>query len=187
MTSHFRLTAIVALAFIFCFSANLAYSDDGGNSPSIIGGKIWGGSDTLNVGVKAKSPEAEIDWSSGDIIELANRTVSSKTRKLILNLSTSGDLKLIPDAPIKLAANSSDTTIIKIEESLSTNPEKPLAFPITVSTDSGEADIYLYYKVIACESGPRNICFYKEGKLKVPVTIGENDESTLEISHEIEN
>jgi hypothetical protein len=176
-----------------------ALSTGNSKAQNIIQGKIWSGADTVKLGnndipdslksitgdtVKAEMPAEKLDWSSGNIIELPAKEISPKTRLLKLSLSTPPTLKFIPDAPIALASTSSDPEVVTLGESESKNPEKPLIFPLVATT--GKADLFLYYKVVCCTTGPEGICFFKEARLKVPVTVGDFDKDVLEIRHEIE-
>jgi hypothetical protein len=176
------------------------YSDDEVKSPAIIGGKIWGGLDTLDVTkkyvpdstfspsddtAKAEKPAEEIDWDSDDVIELPAENISLKTDMLKLKLSLPPTLKFIKDAPVKLLASSGNREIAEIGEGKGNDPGKGFAFSLSVNP--GETDLYLYYRVVCCTKGSDMVCFFKEAKLKIPVTIGDFEESAFVIRHDIEN
>lgn len=193
-------------AWIFLFMITIAIlaingqADDEAKTPTILGGKIWGGSDTLDLrksdtpdsnifiaGDTSTAPksEATIDWSSDDVIELAGKEISSKTGALRLKLSVPINLKFIKDAPVKLVAESSNPEIVAIGEGAGNDPEKGFIFPLTAKP--GKADLYLYYRVVCCTKGMEAVCFFKESKLKIPVTVGDFEEKVLVIQHEIDN
>jgi hypothetical protein len=192
------LTSLLIATFIVL--ALDAVSDDAGKAPTIIKGRIWSGSDTLDL-IKqdiadsiisptgdtaiAEMPQEEINWSSDDIIELDGKSISTKADLLRLKLSLPRTLKFIKDTPVKLAAESSDPRIIEIGEGAGDDPGKGFIFPISVNP--GNADLYLYYRVVCCTKEPDVICFFKEAKLKIPVTIGDFEETVLVLHHRIEN
>lgn len=195
---HIYLRIEISFLLLSISALALLINHDSG-AQNIIEGKIWSGSDTVKLGEnkvpdslasdagdtsKALLAKKEIDWSSGKIIELPEMNISSKTKQLKLILSVPRMMKFIPEAPLELAAYSSDTAVVSIGQSESKNPEKPLIFPLTASP--GKADIFLYYRVVNCTRGPGEACFFKEAKLKVPVTVGDYDEDVLEIHHEID-
>jgi hypothetical protein len=172
--------------------ASDGYSDNTQKKPAILGGKIWSGSDTLDLGnnqasdsLESLKMKEEDDFFSGNIAELPARTVSTSAEILHLKLSIPRNLKFIDDAPVVLKAKSSDPDIVEIGEGAGQYPEKGFIFPVTVNP--GKADIYLYYKVVCCTTEGRETCFFKEARLKVPVTIGDYDETIFKIRHEIDD
>ena len=195
-----KITGISLLIVTFAIFAINAFSDETKKTPAILEGKIWGGSDTLDLGKQgvadsiipsagdtaiAEINEIEIDWSSKDVIELAGESISTKADLLRLKLSLPRTLKFIKDAPVKLAAKSSDSGIIDIGEGAGNDPEKGFTFPLSVNP--GKAELYLYYRVVCCTIGPDVACFFKEAKLKIPVTVGDYKVEVLSIRREIEN
>ncbi|UCE66748.1 MAG: hypothetical protein JSU85_01675 [Candidatus Zixiibacteriota bacterium] len=194
-----KLTGISLLTAMFAIFAINAFSDETKKTPVILEGKIWGGSDTLNLGKSnaadsiislsgdtaiTEMSEEEINWSSEDVIELDGKSISSKADLLRLRLSLPRTLKFIKDAPVKLAAKSSNTDIIEIGEGAGDDPEKGFAFPLSVNP--GTADLYLYYRVVCCTIGTDAVCFFKEAKLKIPVTVGNYKDEVLIIHRDIE-
>jgi hypothetical protein len=188
---------IIAITAIY--TAN-AFSDDPIKTPTIIKGKIWGGSDTLDLGNQEipdsiissigdtaliDAPGQEIDWSSEDVIQLPGKSISSKAVMLRLKLSLPRTLKFIDNAPVKLAAKSSDPEIIEIGEGAGNDPGKGFVFPLSVTP--GKADLYLYYRVVCCTKGHDAACFFKEAKLRIPVAVGDYKDEILNIRHSIEN
>lgn len=184
-----RLLLISILAIIGIWFPP-SYADDA-EKPAILKGKIWSGSDTLDLGKKnlpdsLESQELkEEDFFAGDIAELPARTVSAKTEILQLKLSVPRDLKFLENAPVVLKAKSSDPEIIEIGEGKGKNPEKGFIFPIEAKP--GKADIFLYYRVVCCTNGGREACFFKEAKLKVPVEIGDFEEKVIRVRHDIDD
>ncbi|UCC80037.1 MAG: hypothetical protein JSW64_01385 [Candidatus Zixiibacteriota bacterium] len=196
-----KITAgIILVTIAIPILAINAQTDDETKTPTIIGGKIWGGSDTLDLlkngapdsitssmgdTIPAEKPEEVIDWSSDDVIELAGKEISSKTDVLKLKLSVPITLKFVKDAPVKLVAESGNPEIIAIGEGAGDDPEKGFTFPLSVKP--GKADLYLYYRVVCCTKGLEAACFFKESTLKIPLTVGDFTETDLIIRHEIEN
>ena len=193
------VTKYSPLILILIFAMAISFSGDS-KAQSIIKGKIWGGSDTLDLGknispdtsvavtgdtVHVKISDPKIDWSSEDVIELPAKEISSEAKSLKLILSIPPTMKFIPDAPIALIAESSDSGIVTIGKSENVDPEKPFIFPITVNP--GNADILLYYRVIACTTGPHGVCYSRGARLKVPVIVGDYDDREPEIRREIED
>jgi hypothetical protein len=165
---------------------------------TIIGGKIWSGEDTVRLGVnkepdslssfaedtvKFEQPAAEIDWASGDVIELPTKEISSKTNLLKLELSIPPGLKLIRGVPIGLSVKSSDPRVLKIGEGEGRDSGKPLVIPLMANP--GRANLFLYYKVICDSTGTEGIRFLREEKLKIPVVVGDYDNDVLDINREI--
>ena len=187
MKTRILLISISAIIGIW-FSASKA---DDTEKPAILKGKIWSGSDTLDLGKKTppdslEAPDAKKeDIFTGDIAELPARKVSAKTENLRLKLSIPRDLKFLENAPVVLKAKSSDPDIIEIGEGTGNNPEKGFIFPIKAKP--GKAEIYLYYRVVCCTTEGREACFFKEAKLKVPVEVGDFEEKVIEVRHDIDD
>lgn len=195
-----KIAGTSLLIVTFTIFAINAFSDETKKTPAILEGKIWGGSDTLDLGKQGIAdsimplagdsaiggkPEEEISWSSEDVIELDGKSISTKSDLLRLKLSLPRTLKFIKDAPVKLAAKSSDPGIIDIGEGAGNDPEKGFTFPLSVNP--GKAELYLYYRVVCCTIGPDVACFFKEAKLKIPVTVGDYKDEILIIRGDIEN
>jgi len=191
------LTAAIAVLGLTVFS------DDTLKAPALLEGKIWFNSDTLDLGKndtgdslltlpgktvvdeESESIDEDKNLFSGNITELPPRAISQNANLLKLKLLLPGNLKFIKDAPIELAAKSSDPEIIKIGKIRDQNPEKTLTFPISVKP--GEADLFLYYKVVCCTTGIGSVCFFEEANLKVRIEIGDFEDDVLEIRHEIKD
>jgi len=187
MKTGLLLVSILAIVGIW---SPPSYADDVEN-PAILKGKIWSGSDTLDLGKKTppvslESPEAkEEDLFAGDITELPVRTVSAKTEILQLKLSIPRDLKFLAEAPVVLKAKSSKQDVIKIGEGIGNDPQKGFIFPIKAKP--GKADIFLYYRVVCCTKEGREACFFKEAKLKIPVEVGDFEETVIKVRHDIDD
>jgi len=184
-----KLLLIIILAIIGIWFAT-SYADDA-EKPAILKGIIWSGSDTLDLGEKKppdslESQEAkEEDLFAGEITELPARTVSVKTEILRLKLSVPRDLKFLENAPVVLKAKSSDPDIMEIGDGTGKNPEKGFIFPIKAKP--GKADIFLYYRVVCCTTEDREACFFKEARLKIPVEVGDFEETVIKVRHDIED
>lgn len=185
-------TMLSLITLMMAIAASSAYTDDTEKKPSILGGKIWSGSDTLDLGKNETSDslvsqeiKKEDDYFSGNITELPARTVSTDAEALQLKLSIPRNLKFIDNAPVILKAKSSDPNIVEIGEGTGTNPEKGFIFPVSVNP--GTADLFLYYKVVCCLTEGREACFFKEAGLKIPVTVGDFEDNVLKIRHEIDD
>jgi hypothetical protein len=181
---------LISILVIFGICFPPSYADDVEN-PAILKGKIWSGSDTLDLGKKElpdplESQEAkEEDFFAGDITQLPVRAVSAKTEILQLKLSIPRDLKFLAEAPVVLKAKSSKQDVIKIGEGIGNDPQKGFIFPITVNP--GKADIYLFYRVVCCTTEDRKACFFKEARLKIPVEVGDFEETVIKVRHDIED
>ena len=194
-----KVKGISLVISTFAILAVNAFSDDPIKTPTIIEGTIWGGSDTLNPAkqdipdsiifpagdtVQIEESGQGIDWTSEEVVELPGKNISSKADLLRLKLSLPRTLKFI-NAPVKLAAKSSNPDIIEIGEGAGNDPEKGFVFPLSVSP--GKADLYLYYRIVCCTKGHDAACFFKEAKLRIPVTVGDYRDEILNIRHSIEN
>jgi hypothetical protein len=185
-------TILSLITMMMTIAASSAYTDDTEKKPAILGGKIWSGSDTLDLGkndisdsLDSQRMKGEDDFFSGNLIELSAKDVSIGTEILKLKLSIPRTLKFIDNAPVVLKAKSSDPNIIEIGEGTGTNPEKGFIFPVSVNP--GTADLFLYYKVVCCLTEGREACFFKEAGLKIPVTVGDFEDNIIKIRHEIDD
>ena len=197
----FKIDMIGIITVIVAALAISVFSDDTLKVPGLLEGKIWFESDTINLlknnagnsllAVPGDTVNLENSRDEGDslfregVIELPATNISKDAKTLKLKLLLPGTLKFIKDAPIELVAQTSDPEILEVGKSPDKNPEKPLTFPITVNP--GKADLFLYYRVVCCTTGPEGICFFKEARLKLPVTVGDYENTVLEIRHEIED
>lgn len=187
-----RKYLIFLIAAMMAVPLTWSYSDESQTKPAILGGKIWSGSDTLDLGKKevpdsleSQESKEEEDYFSGDITELPARTISTAADILRLKLSIPRNLKFLDKAPVILKAKSSNPDIVEIGEAAGQDPEKGFVFPITVNP--GKADLFLYYRVVCCTTEGREACFFEEARLKIPVEVGDFEDKVISVRHDIDN
>lgn len=109
---------------------------------------------------------------AGEIIELTAQTVEPGDATLVVQLELPAGYKLNVQAPTALTIAAAQNKVVKLssgaEQSFS-NPAFPINIPIKVS--EGEATVRVDFVVYYCEAAKETLCFFKEARLSLPVTV----------------
>lgn len=119
-----------------------------------------------------------------DTFQYPEMDISSGVEELEFKFELEPSLKFVPDTPPEVAVESSNTDVIGVGASMNKFPEKPFTFPVTARP--GNADVTISYKVFCCTTKDTSICFFREGKIIVPVNVSETGKDRFEIIQTID-
>jgi len=106
---------------------------------------------------------------AGEIIELPVQSIEPGDASLTFELELPAGYKLNEQAPSAVSVTASPGEIV----SLSSEPIRSPRFPITIPIKVAEGDaviavnLVLYY----CESAKETLCYFKEARLRIPVSV----------------
>ena len=114
---------------------------------------------------KLRPPMSKADKFLGETIELPAQTVEPGETNLTVQLELPAGYKLNPQAPSSITVSSLQIN----SEQAFRNPQLPLA--ISVKLTEGEATLKLSFVVYYCEAAKESLCYFKESKVILPVTV----------------
>lgn len=120
----------------------------------------------------------------GEIFRFEPKIISPDIEQLSVKFILSRTLKFVDEAPPTVAIHSSDPTVIYADSTKNADPKRVFLFP--AKTKPGEAELTIDYRIFCCNSGPGAVCFFKEGRIIVPVTVADGGDETFEIKHMID-
>lgn len=121
----------------------------------------------------------------GEIFHLDEHRVSPDVDHLTFELVLGRTLKYVDEAPPSVIISSADSEIVAIDSSGNSDPRKPYLFPVRLKP--GHTELTVDYRVFCCNSGPGAVCFFKEGRIIVPVTVAADGDHNFEISQMIDD
>lgn len=120
----------------------------------------------------------------GEIFQLEETRISPNVKQLSLKFILGRTLKYVDEAPPTVTASGADPEILSIGTTENTDPKKKFLFPI--DSKPGETKLTIDYRVFCCNSGPGAVCFFKEGRIIIPVIIAGDGEGVFEIKQMID-
>jgi len=126
----------------------------------------------------------EDEGYSGEIFRLAEKRISSKASRITVRFVPARTLKFVAEAPTRVTAAGADNSILSVGATDNVDPDKPFGFP--VSCRPGNTELTIDYRVFCCNSGPGAVCFFKEGRVSMPVTVVADGAESLDITHMID-
>lgn len=120
----------------------------------------------------------------GEIFRLEPKIISPDIEQLSVKFILSRTLKFVDEAPPTVTIHSADPTILFADPAENTDPER--AFLFRVKAKPGKTELMIAYKVFCCNSGPGAVCFFKEGRIIVPVTVADSGDEIFGIKHMID-
>ncbi|MEE9553014.1 MAG: hypothetical protein V3W18_01855 [candidate division Zixibacteria bacterium] len=120
----------------------------------------------------------------GEIFRLEEKRISPYVENLSIEFVLGRTLKYVDEAPPIVSVSSSDPIVLSADSTENKDPKKAFLFPI--NTKTGETGLTIDYRVFCCNSGPGAVCFFKEGRIIVPVTVADGGDETFEIKHMID-
>ncbi len=136
----------------------------------------------MNFDDMTEMPEKE-DYP-GEIFRLEPMTISPDIEQLSVKFILSRTLKFVDEAPPTVTIHSGDQTVIYVDSAENTDPKRAFIFP--AKTKPGKTELTVDYRVFCCNSGPGAVCFFKEGRIMVPVTVADGGDEIFEIKHMID-
>ena len=132
-----------------------------------------------------KDIAAEDQEYLGDIFRIDEQRISPDVEHLTLKFVLDKRLKYIDEAPPpRVTVTSDDPGSATVEAADNIDPRKPFLFPLILT--KGKTELTIDYRVYCCNDGPGAVCFFKEGRIIVPVVVDEDGEEPLVIRHVIE-
>ena len=120
----------------------------------------------------------------GEVFRLDEKRISPDVKQLSVKLVLAKSLKFVDEASPQVSVASSDPNFISVDSTSNTNPQKEFLFP--VDSKPGQAELTINYRLFCCNSGPGAVCFFKEGRIIVPVTVADDGDDTFEIKQMID-
>lgn len=124
-------------------------------------------------GLEKLRPKANRLASLRDVLRLPEERLAPGRGALVLSLQLPRDHKLAEGAPSQVVLTSDPAEAILFAEGQSsltiTRPQFPLTVPLTIRGQPARltVDLTVYY----CRPGREGLCFFKEARLEVPVSV----------------
>jgi DNA-binding beta-propeller fold protein YncE len=122
------------------------------------------------------------DIFHGEEQELPEMEIAPGTNKLSLEIKLPKGTEFTKDAPFNIEAKSENPKVISLNADSISQPMEKLEIPITAST--GKALVTIDMNIYYC-SGNRGQCYFKDGRLKIPVSVTDKGSSVLVATYEI--
>ena len=138
---------------------------------------------TVNIVEKAQAGVKDEEFP-GEIFKLPGKEISPETKKISVAFDLARTLKFVAEASPRVEALSANPEILSIDSTENKDPNKPFVFDIKARP--GKTDLTINYRLFCCNSGPGAVCFYKEGRLEIPITVKDGGDEVISIKHVID-
>jgi len=125
------------------------------------------------------------DESSGEIRIYDSLVVAPSVEFLNLEIVLPEGMKFYTRSPFKIKVSSDHPEILapgKFEAKL---PSHHLKIPITATAGQARLTVDLLFSY--CTTGDTEICYYKEVRLQIPVTVSENSDREFKVCYTVAN
>lgn len=164
------------------FADGKIYITDTNNHSIRIFDAVSGNVSTLNL--KGLEMLTQGDAFHGEEKEFPTVEIAPGTSKLSLELILPKGTEFTKDAPFNLEVKSDNPKVVNIKGSAISKPMEKLEIPIVASTGKAlvTVDLNIYY----C-SGNQGQCYFKDARLKIPVSVIDKGGATLAATYEIKH
>jgi len=122
------------------------------------------------------APEKQVET-----IKLSEKFIAPGESQVSLKLDLPGSLEFVPDNPPEVGVYSEDLSVFYPGPVDNSDPLEPYIFKYRAY--DGTTELKVDYKVFCCEEEDKAICFSREGRLIIPIKVGEGGLDTLKINY----
>ena len=127
--------------------------------------------ETLQIKDLEKLRPRKLRQFAGETIDQSAQTIEPGSASVTVQLELPAGYKLNSQAPTAVMIVTSKPETLSLGGNASqtfANPNFPLTIPVTVS--EGDATVTIDFVVYYCESAKESLCFFKEARLRIPVS-----------------
>lgn len=125
------------------------------------------------------------DDYSGEVYRVSERDISPAAGSLSVVFTLVPTLEYAAEATPVVTAKSDDPGVIRLGQTEDQDPTGPFHFPVEIISP-GHAVVTVDYRLFCCNREDRAACFFKEGRLVIPVTVSEGGNNEFYVSRVID-